>query len=557
MRATATWFGPPGRRLFGHVHIPEDGRARGVVVMCGPLGREAANAQPAIQALSDQLAGCGVAALRFAYGGTGDSTGNFDDPARMTDWLASVDEAVSFARRSADGPVVLLGMRTGALLAIEAVARGTSADHLVVWDPWASGRDFLRVERTLLATGYGAKQVGDGSVAGPAFVYSAETVKELSALTLSSADYSNVHSALVAVRSEDRGAPAANERGAHVDWIEVDGQPDLLDVPPQMITLPATTLKTIVDWVSRALDAPGCAIEVEAVAEAEVARDADGRAITEHPVWLGPNGLFGMVTEPSTEPGPVSPTVVFLSAGALDHTGAGRKWVELARHFAGQGLRCIRVDIDGIGETFGRPGQPRQVPKPPEAMDDLTDLAAALGHPDGRNLVFVGLSSGGYHAIEAGLRLHPLGVCAINPGLTAWLPDVDLGVIDRRRQAYRPMPGFLRDLSVKHSRLALRAWRALCQVWVKGSPIHPVAAVSKRGIPVLVIASEVDAQEFEPSLYWSVVRRGLRRRGVLVIEVIPGDDHSLYTIDGQARGYPLLTRWVVDRFAPTPWATVD
>ena len=162
----------------------------------------------------------------------------------------------------------------------------------------------------------------------------------------------------------------------------------------------------------------------------------------------------------------------------------------------------------------------------------------------------MGLSSGGYHAIEAGLRLHPLGVCAINPGLTGWVPDVDQGVIDRRRQAYRPMPGFLRDLSVKHSRLALRAWRALCQVWVKGSPIHPVAAVSRRGIPVLVIASEVDAQEFEPSLYWSVVRRRLRRRGLLVIEVIPGDDHSLYTIDGQARGYPLLTRWVVDRFAP-------
>ena len=182
MRATATWFGPPGRRLFGRVHIPEDGRARGVVVMCGPLGREAANAQPAIQALSDQLAGCGVAALRFAYGGTGDSAGNFDDPARMDDWLASIDEAVSFARRSTDGPVVLLGMRTGALLAIEAVARGTSVDHLVVWDPWASGRDFLRVERTLLATGYGAKQVGDGSVAGPAFTYSAETVEELSAL---------------------------------------------------------------------------------------------------------------------------------------------------------------------------------------------------------------------------------------------------------------------------------------------------------------------------------------------------------------------------------------
>ena len=518
--------------------------------MCGPLGREVANAQPAIQALSDQLAGCGVAALRFAYAGTGDSAGDFDGPGRLADWLASIDQAVAFARRSTDGPVVLLGMRTGGLLAIEAVTRGTAVDHLVVWDPWATGREFLRFERTLLATGYGAEQEGDGSVTGPGFVYSAETVEELSALTLASADYSAVDHALVAVRSEGRGVAANDDGAAHVDWIEVDGQPDLLDVPPQMIILPATTIKTIVDWVSRVLDGTEGAMGVEVVSDAEVARDATGRPITEHAVWLGPNELFGIVTEPGADPDPSSPTVVFLSAGALDHTGAGRKWVELARRFAGEGLRCVRVDLDGIGETFGRPGLPRQVPKPPEAIDDLIDLAGALGDPDGRNLVLVGLSSGGYHAIEAGLRLHPRGVCAINPGMTGWVPDVDLGVIDRRRLAYRPMPAFLRDLSVKHSRVALRSWQVLCQVLVKWSPIHPVAAVSRRGVPVLVIVSEADAHEFEPSLYWSVVRRRLRRRGTLAIEVIPGDDHSLYTVEGQARGYPLLTRWILDRFAP-------
>ena len=334
----------------------------------------------------------------------------------------------------------------------------------------------------------------------------------------------------------------------------MDGQPDLLDVPPQMITLPATTIKTIVDWVSRALDGPERAWSGGARStRPRWPTTPEGRAITERAVWLGPNSLFGMVTEPDPPPEPradASPTVVFLSAGALDHTGAGRMWVELARRFADHGLRCVRVDIDGVGETFGRPDLPRQVPKPPEAIDDLADLAEALGDPEGRNLVFVGLSSGGYHAIEAGLRLHPLGVCAINPGLTGWVPDVDLGVIDRRRLAYRPMPAFLRDLSVKHSRVALRSWQALCQVWVKGSPIHPVAGVSRRGIPVLVIVSEVDAREFEPSLYWSVVRRRLRRRGTLDIEVVPGDDHSLYTVDGQARAYPLLTRWILDRFAP-------
>ncbi len=65
---------------------------------------------------------------------------------------------------------------------------------------------------------------------------------------------------------------------------------------------------------------------------------------------------------------------------------------------------------------------------------------------------------------------------------------------------------------------------------------------------MLVVVSEVDAHEFEPSLYWSVVRRRLRRRRTLDIEVVPGNDHSLYTVDGRAEAYPLLTRWVLSRF---------
>ena len=207
MRATPTWFGPPGRRLFGYVHIPEDGRP-GASWSCADRSgaRRPTPCRPSRRSPTSSPV-AGVAALRFAYAGTGDSAGNFDDPGRMSDWLASIDEAVSFARRSTDGPVVLLGMRMGALLAIEAVARGTSVDHLVVWDPCASGREFLRVERTLLATGYGATQVGDGSVTGPAFIYSAETVEELSALDAGLRRL--LHgptAALVAVRSEGRGA---------------------------------------------------------------------------------------------------------------------------------------------------------------------------------------------------------------------------------------------------------------------------------------------------------------------------------------------------------------
>jgi alpha-beta hydrolase superfamily lysophospholipase len=549
MAGTPTWFGPPDRRLFGWLHLPGDGRVRGIAVVCAPLGHEEANALPALQSLCDRLADRGVGALRFAYAGTGDSAGSWGEPGRLADWLSSIDEALLVARRAHGGPVVLIGMRMGALLAAEAVARGAKVEGLVQWDPCLSGRDFLRVERTLSATGYGARQAGDGSVAGPAFTFATETVGELSSLDLIPPEPTATHATLVLARSASR---VATRRAAFADspveWAEIGGQPELLDVPPDMLTLPDATIETISQWTGWAVEGPQSPLTFHPVESAVVAGTGDGRPIVERPVWLGPNRLFGMITDPAGPGQPSPPTVVFLSAGALDHTGPGRMWVELARQFATEGIRSIRADVDGIGESFGRPGLPRQVPKPPEAIDDVVDLARALGDPEGR-LVMIGLSSGAYHAIEVGLRLRLWGICAVNPGLTSWVPEVDQGTIDPRRKAYRPMPRALRALAVRHSRVATGLWRALLQLWVKRSATDAVVGLSRRGTPVLLIACRADAEQFEPSLYWSLVRKRQHGRGLLDIETVPGSDHSLYTSDGQQDAYPILVRWILSRCA--------
>ncbi len=265
--------------------------------------------------------------------------------------------------------------------------------------------------------------------------------------------------------------------------------------------------------------------------------------MTERPVRLGPHGLFAMETSPGRDETPDRPMLVFLSAGALDHTGPGRLWVDLARSFALAGLRSLRVDLDGIGETFGRPAQGRNVPKPPEAIDDLCDLAHALDDPDAEHLALIGLSSGGYHAIEAGLRLHPTAVCAINPGLASWVPEVDEGQVDPRRRAYRPMPEPLRRLAIRHARVARWIWRGALQVRPSASPTAPLAEVAERGARLFVIVNEVDADQFVPTVQWAVRRRRLERRGLLEIEIVPGGDHSLYTADGRRRATELLERW--------------
>ena len=554
MRATATWFGPPGRRLFGYVHIPEGGRARGVVVMCRPLGREAANALPAIQALADQLAGCrgGRAALRLRAAPATRPATSTTRP-RMTDWLASIDEAVSFARRSTDGPVVLLGMRMGALLAIEAVARGTSVDHLVVWDPCASGREFLRVERTLLATGYGAKQVGDGSVAGPAFVYSAETVEELSALTLSSADYSKVHSALVAVRSEGRGAPAANDR-AGPRRLDRGGRAARSAGCPSADDHPAghhhqDDRRLGVTSTRRPRGAP---FEVEVVDEAEVARDADGPghhrarrlAGTERAVRHGHRAGHRTAGRrrrpwcssppgPSTTPGP---------------DGCGSSWPGTS---PATGSDASGSTSTASGRRFGRPDLPRQVPKPPEAIDDL---------------VRPGRSPGRSRRTEPRLRRPVLGRLprhrgrppAASPGGLRHQPGTDRLGPRRRPRRHRPPPAGLPADA--------------------GFPPRPVRQALEGGPQVMAGAVPGVGAKGHRSIRWPRSAGGGSRCWSSSAKSMPGSSSRRCTgrwsaggsVDGarwssrsspattirctpstgQARGYPLLTRWILDRFAP-------
>jgi alpha-beta hydrolase superfamily lysophospholipase len=549
MTGVPTWFGPIERPLHGWVHVPKNGRARGVTVFCPPLGREAANALPAVQVACAQAAAAGMAALRFAYDGTGDSAGRLSDPDRVSTWLDSIDQAVELARTLCPGPVILVGLRAGGLLATAACDRGTAVDGLVLWDPSPSGRRFLRLEQTLLATGFAVPQPDDGSVSGPAFSYSPQTVHDLSPIGLHPLGPSGPPT-IVFGRAGDRTTDSIRREfeEAGADWIDAEGQSELFDRYPDDLVVPRTMIKALVERIGQLVVGPEEPVHFVPGDDAVVLYD--GSPVREHPLWLGPNRIFAMSSEPAGgDELAGGPTLVFLSAGALDHTGPGRRWVELTRQFATEGLRTLRVDLDGLGETEGRPDLPRNVPKLPTAIDDVCDLCTALGDPEARDIVFVGLSSGGYHAIEAALRLHPRAICVMNPGITAPVAELDSGEpIDPRRRAYRPRPAVLRRMAVKHKRMARFLSRALLQVAVWRSPHRPVAEVSRRRIPFLLILTEEDSEHFEPSPYWWLVRRRLEQKELLNERIVPGFDHSLYTIRGQDNTYPILISWITDRY---------
>ncbi len=549
LEATPTWFGRPERPQFGWLHLPKSGTARAIVVICPPLGREVANALPAFQIVGSRLAEADIAVFRFSYSCTGDSAGSWDDPGHVAEWREDIGRAIAFAGTVTPAPPVVVGMRMGALLAADALEPSAKVAGLVLWDPCASGRDFLRREAALLSTTFGAGQIGDGSVQGPAFTYSPETVGDFEALTLGPVTGGSDVPTLVVARTN---SPSIRRRqsafeGTAAEWVEVDGQPGLIENYPDTLELPEAALDTVCTWIDSRAGDEQYPVTAHTVCAARVLKTEDGRAVSERAVRLGPSELFAMRTEPEGSDGAALTTVVLLSAGALDHTGPGRKWVDLARQFALEGIRSVRIDLEGIGESMGRPGLARNVPKPDFGVDNVKELATALGDPDGAGLVFFGLSSGGYHALEAGLHLHPLGVCSINPGLSLGFPELEHGRLDRRRKAARPMPSALRRVAVKHARVARILWTAYVQVRVSRAPQSATVGIARRGTRVLFLVTD-EGTGFVPSLYWNRVRHRMERRGLYQETVLQCADHSLYTPEAMAMAYPVLTEWVTSHF---------
>lgn len=111
----------------------------------------------ALQARAFAAAGGAVALLDPR--GTGDSGGDHAD-ATWAGWCDDVGVAWGWLRGRARGPSALWGLRLGALLVVDAVARcGLTPDALLLWQPVSSGKQwvnqFLRLATAREITGAG------------------------------------------------------------------------------------------------------------------------------------------------------------------------------------------------------------------------------------------------------------------------------------------------------------------------------------------------------------------------------------------------------------------
>jgi alpha-beta hydrolase superfamily lysophospholipase len=366
--------------------------------------------------LAEDLARAGFVALRFDYDGTGDSAGRMIDDGRVGAWSSSVVAAVALLRGAGLPRLALVGMRLGATLAAVAASEVGGVDDLVLWDPIRTGRMFVRQQQALASLSHqlaGEDTLPAGWVEAPAWVFAAETVAELGQLDMTKTTGTLAGRTLVLTRPDrpDDEKLRARFGDPGVAWRSATDQAALIDAIPSQNAVPRAAIADIVDWLGEADIEPVAVTAPPAVAD-EVSH---GPAVTERLVRLGPCDLFGIVTEPAESGGLTGPTAVFLDVAAEHHVGPARLWVELARQWAEAGVRSLRFDLSGLGDSPSKPGQDDQLMYAPSAIDDAIAAVRATSPDDPSDVVLIGLCSGAYVAMDAADQLHPRGVCALNP----------------------------------------------------------------------------------------------------------------------------------------------
>jgi len=554
--ATPLWFGPSDRLLFGWFHCPDGARARGGVVLCAPLGRDYLRAHYAVRKTAVRLEELGFCCVRFDYDGTGDSVGESADPDRVSAWLSSISEAVQLLRNAGLGWVAVAGMRSGALLGSVASERDGSIDALVLIDPTLSGRSFVSEQRALAAMALGV-QAGrdDGSVETPGVVFSEQTVEELKLLRIGGEGKLPAKKVLVLTR---RGTTvdsnlAQRLKGNEVEWGEATGQEGLVDEDAPFQKLPIEDIERVGSWLSSAAPAEAVSVKVPKKAEAVAVADGpEGRSVIERPISLGPHGLFGIVTE---VPGRVSgPAILFLNVATEPHIGPARLWVELARQWAALGLRSVRVDMSGLGESPVRPGEPEFVIRLPSAFDDVREIAAAVNPENPRDVVLVGLCSSAYQALDSAFDLRPRGVIALNPVLTFQPPEMlTSGEIHARRHVALPRTSVVQQfhgegpLSAIRKRFPKLAWRIRTLMAMGKRPSVWLKELTGSDVYVMLLCGDREARPFQGTSAGVLAK--LSASGRFRFEYIPGLDHGLLVEGHRERIRQIVTKHVLERFA--------
>lgn len=573
----STWFGPADARLFGTVHVPAGGRARGSVVLCPPLGKEQVDSYRGLTLLAQKLCARGLLVLRFDYFGAGDSVGAQDAPDITSHWIGSIAAAVEFVRGLGPSDVALVGLRAGALLASTAAPQCGPLAAAVLWDPVVRGRSYLHEQRALYSVSVTTDSDADSRVSIIGAVLHAGVAAEFSALDISKQAPLGCP-VLVATRQERGDSKPVRSL---VDKQNADehtlSDHDLFLEPSDFeVVLPSTDIASLSSWIDERFGSVRSAVTLGVVTEAEV---GDGvTSVTETMETIGPDGLFGIRTvSPRCVPG--GPTLVLYPTANEHRVGPVRMWVEISRELAAQGVSVLRFDRRGTGESgVVLDGEITKLYSDEGNADALNAVRFAGSHP--RNVMVSGMCSGSWYSSFAARELGVSSAVLLNTldWTTRRLEFVKRSSMHHERTgAVSNVLDRLHNfgVTVKNGLLTSLPYPIWFWLGTRGLIQVPEISLSKlesKSVRTTVLLSPTDTAWFVANRgpegmnrlrgSRSAKKRGVSGRQPTEVKSFVSGDHSLYSRDLRETVRSELLRAVSDTFgvdigAPAPPVPVD
>ena len=495
-----TWFGEGDSALFGWLSSPKDDVVRGGVILALPVGFEARGARKAMRALATSLAQSGFLALRFDYRGTGDSSGDFGSTLANPGWIEDVASAVDYLRGCGVHDVSAVGMRLGAtLVGLAASSSQLDLRSVVAWDPCESGRGFLRELRALETLRHqDVAEYVDGSVETAEFLFAPDMVESIKSLKLlESTPALWAKRALVISRE---GRPLSTSLREHLDAGNVEfetttEQESSIGIHPFFSVAPVATITRIVGWLGEDQEERTIRPQLTPCTRATLSDAEDGRSVVEQVVRVGPRRLFAITSEPRTET--TSPWIVFLSGVHEDHTGPSRLWVEISRRLAASGLRCVRIDLSGSGESPRRAEDPLMRGNDPVWIRDAREIGLSLTPADPTNCVYVGYCSGAFLAVETAYGSGARGLCTINLPPSTDFSHVIWRLEDSVSSLAARTSAVMRRTIRRHSAVGELLWLPLRWLLPRRWSTNTMAEIMSRGTRVLAIVGPADQSAYQ------------------------------------------------------------
>ncbi|MCB8878149.1 serine aminopeptidase domain-containing protein [Acidisoma silvae] len=424
------------------------------IVICPPFGQEAMLTYRGCKILAERLHARGFSVLRFDYPGTGDSAGSETDPSRLETWQLSVSSAVTFLRRAAGVEAILLiGVRLGAALALQAVAQDNSIIAVCCLAPVVSGRSYAR-ELNLLANGWREANLLPQQQAGAGYRdivgdrLSEETLQAISAIDLRAIAVTATDVMLVeacGTPSIDSLATHLRKLGARVTHEDFPGAATFLQ-DAFSVTIPDRTFTKVVAWCESLPRTNGQLMSLLPPSS----RALHLPTAIEEGFQFGPeNGLYGVLCSPSQHCATAAPTVIMLNTGFGRRTGDGRVYVTLARRLANMGIPSLRIDGGGFGESAARNNHTLH-PYAPELIDDVVAAVEALAIRGLNQFILVAICSGAHVAFHASLRETRVNQLILaNLQKFIWLKNAPLKVENKKQR--RPLTFYLKAVMRKEA----------------------------------------------------------------------------------------------------------